>query len=82
MWKNTVEPGRPSMTIRFTRIACWVPKATNTHTQVVYYSLLFNSNNGCTSAPQCSSYTYTACPVLLIFRFPVGTRELNGWSMK
>jgi len=31
MWKNTVEPKRPQMTIWRTRIACWVHKATNTH---------------------------------------------------
>jgi hypothetical protein len=31
MWKNIVKPGRPQMTIRRMCIACWVPKATNTH---------------------------------------------------
>jgi len=31
IWKNIVEPGRPQMTIWRTRIACWIPKATNTH---------------------------------------------------
>jgi hypothetical protein len=35
MWKNIVERGRPQMTIWRMRIACWIPKATNTHTQVV-----------------------------------------------
>jgi len=29
-WKN-VERGRPQMTVRRMRIACWMPKATNTH---------------------------------------------------
>ena len=32
MWKNIVEPYRPHMTIWLTHIACWKPKATNTHT--------------------------------------------------
>jgi len=32
MWKNTVEPGRPEMTVWRMRIACWVPKAKHTHT--------------------------------------------------
>jgi hypothetical protein len=41
------------MTIWCMRIACWMPKATNTHTQVVEYLLLFHSNNGCTHSPQC-----------------------------
>jgi hypothetical protein len=31
IWKNMVEPGRPQMTVRRMRIACWIPKATNTH---------------------------------------------------
>jgi len=35
MWKNIVERGRPQMTIWDMGIACWIPKATNTHTQVV-----------------------------------------------
>jgi hypothetical protein len=33
MWENTVERDRPRMTIRRMRIACWLPKATNKHTQ-------------------------------------------------
>jgi len=32
MWKNIVERGRPQMTIWHMRIACWIPKATNTQT--------------------------------------------------
>ena len=31
MCKNVIEPSRPQMTIRRVCIACWVPKATNTH---------------------------------------------------
>jgi len=30
MWKNTVEPERPQMTIRSIRISRWVPKVTHT----------------------------------------------------
>ena len=33
--KNIVEPDRPQMTIWRTRTACWIPKATNTHSQYV-----------------------------------------------
>ena len=29
--KNTVEPGRLQMKIRRMRFACWIPKATDTH---------------------------------------------------
>ena len=31
MWKNIVDRGRPQMTICRMHIACWIPKATNTH---------------------------------------------------
>jgi len=31
MWKNTVQPDRPQMTIWRMRIASWIPKATNTY---------------------------------------------------
>jgi len=33
MWENTVEPDRTQMTIWRMRIACWIPKATDTHPQ-------------------------------------------------
>ena len=53
-WKNIVDRGKPQTTISNMRIACWIPKVTHTHThtQVVYCSLLFHCNNGCTNAPQ------------------------------
>jgi len=35
IWKDTVEPGRPQMAIWRMRIACWIPKATNTHSDYV-----------------------------------------------
>jgi hypothetical protein len=35
MWKNMVEPDRSQNTIWRMRIACWLPKATNTHSQYV-----------------------------------------------
>ena len=34
MWKNIVERGRPHTTIRRMRIACWVLKATDTHSGI------------------------------------------------
>ena len=35
MWKNIIEPDRPQMTIRCMRIAFWIPKATNVHSEYV-----------------------------------------------
>jgi hypothetical protein len=43
-WQN----GGPQMAIWRMRIACWIPKATNTHDL-----LLFHGNNGYANAPQC-----------------------------
>ena len=33
------------------RIACWMPKTTNTHSKYVLLSL--HCNNGCTNGPKC-----------------------------
>ena len=49
LWRNIVDRSRPQMTVWRMRIACWIPKATNTHTQVVYYLILFHYNTGCTN---------------------------------
>jgi len=35
MWKNTVQPERPQMTIWRVRIACWIPRAKNTRSEYV-----------------------------------------------
>ena len=35
MWDNTVQPDRPQMTISRMRIAYWITKATNTHSEYV-----------------------------------------------
>jgi len=35
MWKNTVELGRPQMTIWCVHIACWIPKTTNRHSEYI-----------------------------------------------
>jgi hypothetical protein len=35
MWKNTVEPERPLMTIWRMHIACWIPRVTDTHSKCV-----------------------------------------------
>jgi len=35
MWIKLVQCGRAQVAIWRIRVACWIPKATNTHTQVV-----------------------------------------------
>ena len=37
-WKNVVEWGRPQITLWRMSIPCWVPKATNTHSEYVTLS--------------------------------------------
>jgi len=37
MWGNTVPLGRQQMTIWCMSSACWIPKATNTHSQYVTF---------------------------------------------
>ena len=51
MSKNIVEPDRPQVITRSMCTACWIPKATNTHSE--YVKLLFHCNNDCTNAPKC-----------------------------
>jgi hypothetical protein len=50
-----VEPGRPKMTMWRMRIACWIPKATNTQEYVILITF-----RRCTNAPQCYVHTYIA----------------------
>ena len=47
------------------RIACWIPKATNTHSE--YVILLFHSKSGYTNAPECN--IIRTLPVLLKYIF-------------
>ena len=56
MWKNTAERGRPQMAIWRMRIACWIPKSTDTHLHVI-----FHCTNGYTNAPRC--YVIVHCRV-------------------
>jgi hypothetical protein len=38
MWKTSVQPDRPQMTItRRMRFACWITKATDTHSEYVVF---------------------------------------------
>jgi hypothetical protein len=62
LWKNIVERGRPQTTIWRMRIACRIPKATNTHTHSQYDILTAFPPQQC--LPESISmlrYTYTAC---------------------
>ena len=60
MWKSTVEWDRSQMTLWRMRIACWITKTKDTHSECVILAA-FHSNNGCKFAPHC--YTYIGCLV-------------------
>jgi len=66
MWKKVVEWSRPQIIIWHTHIACWIPKATDTHSEYVILIAfpLQQWLQGCSSVLR---YTYPACLVLYIF---------------
>jgi hypothetical protein len=65
MWKNTVEPGRTKMTIWHIRIACWIPKATNTPSEYVLI-IAFPQQQYLHEGALIFCNMYIACPVKLI----------------
>jgi hypothetical protein len=67
MWKNIVQPDRPQITTLRMRIACWIPKATDIHSE---YAILISFprqqwlHEG--SSMFHYTYIYIACLVLHI----------------
>ena len=64
MWKNIIERGRPHMTIWRMHIACWIPKATNTHINCVIL-IAFPLQQWLNESASMLRYTYIACLVTL-----------------
>jgi hypothetical protein len=58
-----IEPGRLQMTEGCMRISCWVPKATNTHTQVCN-NFVFPVQHWMYERASVLRYTYIVCLVL------------------
>jgi len=65
MWENTVQPDRPQMTI-WLRIACWIPKATDTHSEYVIRTV-FPLQQRLHERASILRYTYIACLAMSIF---------------
>jgi hypothetical protein len=63
MWKNNVKPGRPQVTIWRMRIACWIPKSTNTDSEYVILTAFPLQQFWYKHA---SMLQYTTLPVLFI----------------
>ena len=51
MWENIVQLATDDRITLRMHIACWIPKATNTHSE--YVILLFHRNNDCIKVSQC-----------------------------
>ena len=60
MWQNTVEADRSQMTIRSMRIACWIPKATHTHSDYVIL-IAFPLQQKLDERASLLHYTYIGC---------------------
>ena len=66
IWKNTVEQGRPQVTIWHMHIECWIPKATNTHSGWVIL-IVFPQQQWLHECTSMLCYTYTACLVTYLY---------------
>ena len=62
MWKITSEPEWSQMTIWCMRIACWVPRATNTHSEYVML-ISFPLQQMLPESASMSRHTFIACLV-------------------
>jgi hypothetical protein len=66
MWKNMVDRGRTQLAIWRMRIACWIPKAANTHTPVLS---AFPPQQLLHERPTLLRHMYIACRVKKICAF-------------
>jgi len=64
IWKNIAEPDRTQITVWRMRIACRIPKSTNTHSEYVILALLFlfHYDNVYKNTPQ----SYVICTKLVL----------------
>jgi hypothetical protein len=71
MWENTVEPDRLQMTIWRMRIACWIPKAIDTHSEYVIRTAfpLQQKLHECASMLRYTYIAYLAMSVFLLHVF-------------
>jgi hypothetical protein len=56
IWQNIVEPGRPQVTMWQVRFACWIPEATNTHSEYVRLIAVALSRLNVTLYEHCLSF--------------------------
>jgi hypothetical protein len=63
MWRNTVKPDRPQLTLWCKRVAGWIPEDTNTYTEYVTF-IAFLLEQWLDEGAAILSYTY----IFLVFR--------------
>ena len=78
MWKSNVQSDRPQMTIWCMRIACWIPKATNTHWEYVIH-IAFPLQQWLHERATMLHYTYIACLVWPLSWKGVNKKNLNDF---
>jgi len=61
MWISVVEPDRPQMAIRCMRIACWIFKAKDTHSEYVIFIALLQQQFVQERAPRIRFYIICLC---------------------
>ena len=79
MWKNTVEPDRPQMTIWRTRFACWIPKATDTRTHIHTHARTHKhrtSNTYCFSAMMVTRTRLNVRYIASLFLFGISASSM------
>jgi len=64
-----LQPDSPQTAKRRKRFGCWIPKATDTHSEYEILTVL-HSNNSRANAPQCYVYTYIARLILNLVDMP------------
>ena len=68
LWRNTVEADRQQMAIRCMCFACWIPKATNTHSKYVILTA-FPLKQLLHERVSALCYIYIACLIRSVVRF-------------
>ena len=64
MWKNTVAPDRPQMTIWHMHIVSWIPKTANTHLEYVIHNA-FPQQQRLHGRTSMLCYMYIACLIYI-----------------
>jgi hypothetical protein len=77
--ENVVQLGRPQMTIWLMRIACWIPKATYSHSEYVILTV-FPLQQWLYERSSLLRYTYISCHVGLLL-LPVYLRQRSKLSL-